>query len=46
MVDAVLIVTSVLFAILVIIASIYFVVYYQHPEDKNVAWFPKIVTVS
>ncbi len=46
MVDATLIVTSVIFAILVIIASVYFVVYYQHPEDKNVALFPKIITVS
>ncbi|KAI8854443.1 hypothetical protein BC829DRAFT_412971 [Chytridium lagenaria] len=45
MVDAVLIVTSILFAILVIVASIYFLVYFQHPDDKWLAWFPKVVVV-
>ncbi|KAJ3218867.1 hypothetical protein HDU67_003822 [Dinochytrium kinnereticum] len=46
MVDAVLIVTSILFAILVIVAAIYFLVYFQHPDDKWLAWFPKVVVVS
>jgi hypothetical protein len=46
MVDVVLIVTSVIFAALILLASVYFVVYFQHPEDKNVAWFPKIITVK
>ena len=45
MVDVVLIVTSVIFAILILIASVYFVVYFQHPDDTNVALFPKIITV-
>ena len=45
MVDVVLVVTSVIFGALVILGSIYFVVYFQHPEDRNVAWFPKIITV-
>ena len=45
MVDVVLVVTSVILAVLVIIASIYFLVYFQHPEDKWVAWFPKFVVV-
>ncbi|KAI8909694.1 hypothetical protein EDD86DRAFT_238344 [Gorgonomyces haynaldii] len=44
-VDVGLIVTSVVFAILVIIGAFYFVVYFQHPNDANVAWFPKIVVV-
>ncbi len=45
MVDVVLVVTSVIFGILILIASVYFVVHFQHPDDTNVAWFPKIVTV-
>ncbi|KAJ3371138.1 hypothetical protein GGF31_003561 [Allomyces arbusculus] len=45
MVDVVLILTTVIFALLIIIGSIYFVVYFQHPDDKWVAWFPKIVVV-
>ncbi|KND02519.1 uncharacterized protein SPPG_02978 [Spizellomyces punctatus DAOM BR117] len=45
MVDVVLIITVVVFAILVILASIYFLAYFQHPDDKWVAWFPKIVVI-
>jgi hypothetical protein len=45
-IDYVLLVTSLIFAILVIIASLYFVVYFQHPQDKWVAWFPKLVVVD
>jgi hypothetical protein len=41
-----LVVTSVVFAILVMIGSFYFVVYYQHPQDKWQAWFPKGVVVN
>ncbi|KAI8818355.1 LMBR1-like membrane protein [Fimicolochytrium jonesii] len=44
-VDVVLVLTTVVFAILVIIASIYFLVYFQHPDDKWVAWFPKVIVV-
>lgn len=29
----------------VFIGNIYLVVYYQHPDDKMQAWFPKIVVV-
>lgn len=43
--DVVLILTTVVFAILVIIASIYFLAYFQHPDDKWIAWFPKVVVV-
>ena len=42
----VLIITCVLFAILIVIASIYFLIYFQHPDDKWVAWFPKVLVVS
>jgi len=41
----VLIIISVIFAVLVIIASLYFLVYFQHPEDKWTAWWPKLVVV-
>jgi predicted nucleotide-binding protein len=45
MVDAVLVTTSCIFGILILIASIYFLVYFQHPDDKWVAWLPKLVVV-
>jgi LMBR1 domain-containing protein 1 len=45
MVDAVLVATSSVFAALVVIAAIYFLVYFQHPDDKWVAWLPKLVVV-
>ena len=44
--DVVLILLSVIFAGVILVASVYFLVYFQHPEDKNVAWFPKGVVVS
>jgi LMBR1 domain-containing protein 1 len=46
MVNVVLIVFSVIFALLIILASVYFLVYFQHPMDKWVAWMPKLVVVS
>ena len=45
MADIALIVTSAIFGILVLIGSVYFLVYFQHPEDKWVAWFPKFIIV-
>ncbi|KAI8927660.1 hypothetical protein BC831DRAFT_451739 [Entophlyctis helioformis] len=45
MADIGLIITSLLFAILVIIGALYFVVYFQHPNDKWTAWFPKVVVI-
>jgi LMBR1 domain-containing protein 1 len=45
-VDVALVITSVIFAILVMIGAFYFVVYFQHPQDKMVAWFPKAVVVK
>ncbi|GFH27013.1 uncharacterized protein HaLaN_25264 [Haematococcus lacustris] len=29
-----------------LLACVYIIVEYQHPEDKNQAWFPKIVDVA
>ncbi|EPZ34343.1 hypothetical protein ROZALSC1DRAFT_26474 [Rozella allomycis CSF55] len=40
-----LIVTTAIFAVLVLVGAIYFLVYFQHPEDKWVAWLPKLVVV-
>lgn len=45
MADIALILTTVVFAILIIISSVYFLVHFQHPDDKWVAWFPKSVVV-
>jgi LMBR1 domain-containing protein 1 len=44
--NVVLIVTVVIFAILTLIGAFYFLVHYQHPEDKWVAWFPKFIVVG
>ena len=33
-------------AILVAIANLYVLINFQHPEDRNQAWFPKIIVVS
>lgn len=38
-----LIIVVAVIAILTILLSLYLIVIYQHPEDKNQAWFPKIV---
>lgn len=32
-------------AVLAIVFSLYIMIIYQHPEDKNQAWFPKIVVI-
>lgn len=32
-------------AILTIVFSLYIMIIYQHPEDRNQAWFPKIVVI-
>jgi LMBR1 domain-containing protein 1 len=45
MADIALIITSVIFGIMIIVGSLYFLVYFQHPDDKWVAWWPKVVVV-
>eukprot|EP00732_Lithocolla_globosa_P003537 Lithocolla_globosa_v1_NODE_2878_length_1838_cov_4.805384.p1 type:complete len:511 gc:universal NODE_2878_length_1838_cov_4.805384:279-1811(+) len=43
--DVILVIFSCVLFLMLIAASIYFVVYFQHPDDKNVAWFPKVVVI-
>ncbi|KAG5462035.1 MAG: hypothetical protein BJ554DRAFT_5681 [Olpidium bornovanus] len=45
MVDVALILFTTLFGLLLLIASTYFMVYFAHPDDKWIAWFPKVVVV-
>ncbi|KAI9224739.1 LMBR1-like membrane protein [Blastocladiella britannica] len=45
MVNIVLLITSIVFGILVVFGAVYFLVYFQHPDDKWVAWFPKFIVV-
>eukprot|EP00026_Physarum_polycephalum_P004163 Phypoly_transcript_04180.p1 GENE.Phypoly_transcript_04180~~Phypoly_transcript_04180.p1 ORF type:complete len:532 (+),score=77.32 Phypoly_transcript_04180:116-1711(+) len=40
-----LIVVTVILALAIIAGSIYVLIYFQHPEDKLVAWGPKVVVV-
>lgn len=45
MADWFLILASSISAVLLLIASVYFLVHYQHPDDKNEAWFPKLTVL-
>lgn len=45
MADVALIITSSIFGLLIIIGAVYYVVYFQQPDDKMVAWMPKLVVV-
>lgn len=38
-------VITVVVAILVLLVSLYLVVHFQHPEDRNQAWLPKLVVL-
>ncbi|KAI3435533.1 hypothetical protein D9Q98_001598 [Chlorella vulgaris] len=40
-----LIIITVVVAILVLLVSLYLVVHFQHPEDRNQAWLPKLVVL-
>jgi LMBR1 domain-containing protein 1 len=40
-----LIVVTVVVAALAVLTALYLLVHYMHPEDKNQAWFPKIVVI-
>jgi len=44
-IDLVLIIEASIFFVLIAISALYFLVYFQHPEDKWVAWAPKIVVL-
>ena len=41
-----LIVVVIVVTILVAIANLYVLINFQHPEDRNQAWFPKIIVIS
>ena len=45
MADVFLIVCTVAAFVLLLIASLYIIVYYQHPDDKNEAYLPKFVVI-
>lgn len=40
-----LIVVTVVVAALAVLTALYILVHYMHPEDKNQAWFPKVVVI-
>lgn len=40
-----LIICTVVLGLLTIALSLYLIVIYQHPEDKNQAWFPKLIVL-
>ena len=42
----VLIVIIVVLAVLSVGVAVYLLITYQHPEDKNQAWFPKLVVLT
>lgn len=40
-----LIVVAVVCSVVVTMINVYILVHFQHPEDRNQAWFPKLVVV-
>jgi LMBR1 domain-containing protein 1 len=46
MVDAFLIVTAIIFALLLLGGSFMLLVYFSHPDDRNEAYFPKVVVIT
>lgn len=46
MVNGMLIIGMVVMLVLTLAAALYILVYFQHEEDRNTAWAPKIVVVS
>jgi LMBR1 domain-containing protein 1 len=45
MVDVFLILVTVVAFVILFVISLYMLVYYQHPDDKNDAYFPKVVVI-
>lgn len=43
--DWLLIVAIVVAFLILLVAGVYLIVHFQHPDDKNEAWFPKIVVL-
>lgn len=46
MVDVFLILVITVAFLILVVGGVYFLVYYQHPDDKNTAYFPKIVVLG
>lgn len=46
MADVFLILVIVVAFLILLVSSVYFLVYYQHPEDRNTAYFPKLVVLG
>lgn len=45
MADWFLILATCISFLLLLVASVYFLVLYQHPDDRNEAWFPKLTVL-
>eukprot|EP00753_Platysulcus_tardus_P002568 PLAT11677.1.p1 GENE.PLAT11677.1~~PLAT11677.1.p1 ORF type:complete len:560 (+),score=308.21 PLAT11677.1:87-1682(+) len=45
MADPLLVIMTVVLSLLLLVINFYLLVYYQHPDDKNVAYFPKVLVV-
>ena len=45
MVDVFLVLVTVVAFVILFVISFYLLVYYQHPDDKNDAYFPKAVVI-
>jgi len=45
MADWFLILATTISFLLLLVASLYFLVYYQHPDDRNEAWLPKLTVL-
>ena len=45
MADWFLILTIVVTFLILAVVAVYFLVHYQHPDDKNDAWFPKLTVL-
>ncbi|EGC35822.1 hypothetical protein DICPUDRAFT_54958 [Dictyostelium purpureum] len=45
MVNIFLIIVAVVIPALVALGGLYLIVYFQHPDDKNVAYFPKVIVI-
>lgn len=45
MVDLLLVLSVVVAIFILIIGAVYLLVYYQHPDDHNEAWIPKLIVI-
>lgn len=40
-----LLIVTIIVAVIILCANVYVLISYQHPEDRNQAWFPKLIVV-